>query len=245
MRILTQRTVAATCVVIMCQMMTVTGLTYYLPVFFQASKGLSPTRAGLYLLGFALPSPVFSFISGAVVTFTGHYVPWLLTGGAVLTVGAGLLSTLTVENSGLSKVIGYEFLASAGFGLAVQQPLVAIRNVLETEDMPMGNALFVFFQAFGTTVGLGIAQVVFLGKLKATLGSRLSGEETTDIIALGAAGQDKMPPHLVEFVAASYGDSVQSALYFSVAAAGMSFLSAWLIEWKRVEPEPRKDDQAT
>ncbi len=97
-----------------------------------------------------------------MVTVTGQYVEWLLAGGVGLTLGAGLLSTLSVENSGLGKVIGFELLASAGFGLAVQQPLVAIRNVLDTEDIPMGNALFFFFQASGTSVGLGTAQVIFL-----------------------------------------------------------------------------------
>lgn len=240
MRILTQRTVAATCAIVTFQMMTVTGITYYLPVFFQASKGLSPTTAGLYLLAFALPSPVFSFISGWLVTKTGHYIPWLLTGGVVLTVAAGLLSTMTMANSGLGKIVGFELLASAGFGLAVQQPLVAIRNVLETADMPLGNALFVFFQAFGTTLGLGIAQVIFLGTLKARLGTRLSEKGVADIIALGAAGEDRLPSNLAPFVAECYGGSVQTVLYLAVASAGVSFLCAFLVEWKRVTPEPKE-----
>ena len=152
MRILTQRTIAATCAIVTCQMMTVTGITYYLPVFFQASKALSSTTAGIYMLAFALPSPVFSFVSGWLVTVTGQYIPWLLAGGVIITVATGLLTTLTVAGSGLGRIVGFEFLASAGFGLAVQQPLVAIRNVLAAEDMPMGNALFVFFQAFGAMV---------------------------------------------------------------------------------------------
>ncbi|KAK3315841.1 major facilitator superfamily domain-containing protein [Apodospora peruviana] len=239
MRILTQRTVAATCAIVTFQMMAVTGLTYYLPVFFQASQGLSPTNAGLYLLGFALPSPIFSLISGAAVTATGQYLPWLLAGGAVLTVGSGLLSTLTVGNSGLGKIIGFEFLASAGFGLAVQQPLVAIRNVVDTEDIPMGSALWVFFQALGTSVGLGIAQVVFLSSLRTKLGGRLPEEEVTAIIALGALGGDRISPDLAPFVAESYGESVQAALYLSVATAGLSLLCAWLVEWKGIKREPR------
>ncbi|KAH8203347.1 hypothetical protein TruAng_002442 [Truncatella angustata] len=242
MRILTQRTIAATCAVVTFQMMAVTGLTYYLPLFFQASRGLSPTDAGLYLLGFALPSPVFSFFSGFVVTKTGHYIVWLLTGGSILTVGAGLLSTLTIDNSPLRKIIGFEFLASAGFGLAVQQPLVAIRNVLVAEDMPMGNALFVFSQAFGTVVGLAITQVIFLSTLKARLGSRLPDDQVAAIIEMGAGSVNQNPPELAPFVAASYGDSTQNALYLSVASAGLSFVCGWLLEWKSVKREPQKKD---
>jgi hypothetical protein len=245
MRILTQRTVAATCAITTFQMMAVTGITYYLPLFFQASKGLSPTNAGLYLLGFALPSPIFSFISGAMVTLTGHYVAWLLTGGAILTVGAGLLTTLTLQNSSLGKVIGFELLASAGFGLAVQQPLVAIRNVLDTADIPLGSALWVFSQAFGTTVGLGIAQVIFLGTLRSKLASRLPEQEVADIIAMGAASGDQISPDTAPFVAASYGGSTQAALYLSVATAGLSFLCAWLVEWKRVKRDPPSNDETT
>ncbi|KAH9883276.1 putative MFS toxin efflux pump [Xylariomycetidae sp. FL2044] len=239
MRILTQRTVAATCAIVTFQMMTVTGITYYLPVFFQSSKGVSSTTAGLYLLGFSLPSPVFSFISGWAVTLTGHYIPWLLAGGVVLTIAAGLLSTLTLANSALGRIIGFEFLASAGFGVAVQQPLVAIRNVLQAEDMPMGNALFVFFQGFGTALGLAVSEVIFLSTLKTRLETGLSEQGVEDVIAVGAAGQDQIPPDLVPFVAASYGVSVQTALYLTIATAGVSFLCSFLVEWKRVIPEQK------
>ena len=240
MPILTQRTIAATCATVAFQMMTVTCIMYYLPLFFQASKGFTPTKAGLWLLGFALPNPIFSFIAGAVVTKTGQYIPWLLVGGGMLTVGAGLCSTLTLNHSDLGRVIGFELLASAGFGFAVQQPLVAIRNVLDPADVPMGMALFFFFQAFGQTVGMGIAQVIFLSALRTRLGTRLSDDEVTRITKLGASSGAGVPPHLANFVATSYSHSTQRALYAAIATAGLSFLCAGLLEWRHVEVGGKK-----
>ncbi|KAK0636238.1 major facilitator superfamily domain-containing protein [Bombardia bombarda] len=240
MRVLTQRSVAATSTLIALQMMAVTGLTYYLPIFFQASKGLSPTTSGLYLLGFALPGPFISLLAGLAVTITGIYVPWLIASGAVLAIGSGLLSTLTTS-SGVASIVGFEVLASAGFAVGVQMPLVAIRNCLEEEDVPMGNAMSVFAQAFGTSAGLGVAQSVFMGTLRGRLAEQLGPEEAQRVVDAGAGdvfGHGR-PMGLVGFVAESYAGAVRAALYQSVATAGLSFVVSWLVEWKKV-PKVKK-----
>ncbi|RYP07173.1 hypothetical protein DL765_009247 [Monosporascus sp. GIB2] len=241
MRILTQRTVAASCAISTFQMMSVTALTYYLPFYFQVSRGLSPSASGLYILALAVPSPFFSIISGAAVTKWGIYIPWFIASGAVLMVGSGLLSTLDTA-SNVAQIIGYQFVASTGFGMGVQIPLVAMRNVLDDADLPLGNALYPFFQALGTSCGVALSQTIFLSTLSSRLASRLPPAEVARILGSGdgVLSGDNVSSDLVHFIADSYSNAVQAAIYQSVASAGLAFLGGWVVEWKRLETGPEE-----
>ncbi|RYP44501.1 hypothetical protein DL768_009040 [Monosporascus sp. mg162] len=246
MRILTQRTVAASCAISTFQMMSVNPLTYYLPFYFQASRGLSPSASGLYILALAVPNPFFSIMSGAAVTKWGIYVPWFIASGAVLMVGSGLLSTLDTA-SNVAQIIGYQFVASAGFGMGVQIPLVAMRNVLDDADLPLGNALYPFFQALGTSCGVALSQTIFLGTLSSRLASRLPPAEVARILGSGDGvfSGDNVSSDLVPFVADSYSDAVQAAIYQSIASAGLAFLCGWVVEWKRLETGAEEGEETS
>ncbi|RYP61833.1 hypothetical protein DL770_009702 [Monosporascus sp. CRB-9-2] len=246
MRILTQRTVAASCAISTFQMMSVNALTYYLPFYFQASRGLSPSASGLYILALAVPNPFFSIISGAAVTKWGIYVPWFIASGAVLMVGSGLLSTLDTA-SNVAQIIGYQFVASAGFGMGVQIPLVAMRNVLDDADLPLGNALYPFFQALGTSCGVALSQTIFLSALSSRLASRLPPAEVARILGSGdgSLSGDNVSSDLVPFIADSYSDAVQAAIYQSIASAGLAFLCGWVVEWKRLETGPEEREETS
>ncbi|KAI8628948.1 MFS general substrate transporter [Xylariaceae sp. FL1651] len=232
-RVLKQRTVAISCVVAMLQTMAITTLTYYLPFYFQATKGLSPSQGGTYLLALAVPNSFFSIISGTAVTMAGYYVPWLMLGGSVFSVGSALLSTLN-QASPVREIVGYEILASAGFGFGVQLPLVAMQNVLPRSDIPTANALYPFFQALGTTLGLATSQAIFASTLRSTLAASLPQETVQLVLDAGAAAVHTggIPADLVALVADGYRKAVQDALYQSVASAGLTFFFSWFIEWK-------------
>jgi hypothetical protein len=211
--------------------MAITALTYYLPFYFQASKGLSPSEAGTYLLALAVPNSFFSIISGAAVTITGFYTPWLMIGGALLSVGSGLLSTLE-GSSGTARIIGYQFLASAGFGFGVQLPLAAMQAALPRADIPTANALYPFFQSLGTSLGLAVSQAVFAGTLQRSLAASLPPDIVKHVMASGAAAVHNggIPSDLIPLVSEAYRRAVQDALYQSVASAGLTFLLGWLVE---------------
>lgn len=130
-----------------------------------------------------------------------------------------------------------QFIASIGFGFAVQVPLTAMQNVLNEADLPTGNSLFMFAQSLGTVIALPIAQSIFLEILDDKLDARLSDDQATQITDLGAANVDvdHMDADLVPFVAAAYGYAVQAAVYVAVAAAALAFVMAGLMEWKKLD----------
>jgi MFS family permease len=106
-RILTQQSIAAGSVVNLGFGSALTILTFYLPIWFQAIKGLSAFGAGIRLLPYFLGTVVFVIGSGFVISKTGYYNPPLILGTALMVVGGGLLTTFRVDTS-TGEYIGFE-----------------------------------------------------------------------------------------------------------------------------------------
>lgn len=221
-------------------MMAMNTLTYYLPFYFQASIALSPRMSGIYILALAVPEGVTSIVCGVVVTVTGVYVPFMIASGIILAVGSGLLTMLNTTSS-LVSIIGYQIVASVGFGLGIQLPLTAIRNTLDEVDVPLGNALVVFSQGLGTSLSLSIAQAIFLNTLKSRLEIHFSKEETEQLVKLGAANVNTrhISPELVPIVAAAYNSATRASFYLAIAASLMVVIGSGVMERKRLEKKPK------
>ncbi|RFU26481.1 hypothetical protein B7463_g9868, partial [Scytalidium lignicola] len=62
-------------------MATVFGSTYFLPIYFQAVKGVNAIMSGVYLLAIVLPQLISAVIGGSLVTKVGYVTPFALVGG--------------------------------------------------------------------------------------------------------------------------------------------------------------------
>ncbi|KAH9897413.1 major facilitator superfamily domain-containing protein [Xylariomycetidae sp. FL2044] len=237
-RLILQRTVATSCVFSILLNLAVEIPTYLLPIFFQASRGMDPQASGLSLIPLAVSIPLAAVVSGTAVSFSGHYVPWMVAGGAVSTVGYGLLRTLTPSSS-TGSITGYQILVGGGCGLAYQLPLTAMRNVLADDDMPMTNALFVFFVGLGTLIALGGGQSIFLESLSARLRARLGVTEAARILDLGAGAvtAENINPEDLPLVTDAYSYATTTAMNLAIAAAGAATLCGCVMEWKRLKSE--------
>jgi len=78
----------------------------------------------------SLPSIVsvtlFGVISAGITQAEGHYTPWFIASSVLMSVGAGLLSTLQ-PSSGAATWLGYQFIFGIGAGFGFQQPLIAVQ----------------------------------------------------------------------------------------------------------------------
>lgn len=117
---------------------------YFLPFYFQAVKGVSAEASGIRCIPYLVSITLSSIVVGGLITALGPYNPPMWAGIVVFTVGAGMLHTLKV-NSTTGTWIGYQILAGAGAGACVQIPFIAVQVVLPEKDMPVGNAVAIFF----------------------------------------------------------------------------------------------------
>jgi hypothetical protein len=103
-------------------------------------------------------------LSGALTSFSGYYVPYMIVGPALLAVGSGLLTTLRV-GTGHSHWIGYQALTGIGVGLAFQLPITAAQAAMPLKDVSIASSIIAFAQSFGGAVFLAVSQALFNQKL--------------------------------------------------------------------------------
>lgn len=115
-------------------------LLYYIPIYFQAIRDVKAGESGVRNLALILATSIFTIFSGGLITMTGHFVPFLIGGGVLTTIGAGLIFTLGLT-SPPSMWIGYQILAGIGIGLSIQVPIIAAQAVVEPIDISSITAM--------------------------------------------------------------------------------------------------------
>jgi len=94
------------------------GGAIYLPLYFQAVQGMSPTNSGLAMLPMVAGMFSMSITSGLLITKTGRYKIFPIIGAATLLIALFLLSTITMD-TGYWIVAIYAFQFGIGLGLAM------------------------------------------------------------------------------------------------------------------------------
>ena len=67
------------------------GSIFFLPIWFEHIKDYSATESGLQLIPMMFGLILASIVSGALVSKYGHYYTYPIVGGALLTLGSGLV----------------------------------------------------------------------------------------------------------------------------------------------------------
>jgi MFS family permease len=76
-----------------------TVANYYLPIYFQAVKGATPTMSGVYMLPSILAQLFTAVLAGRLVGVVGRCLPFALTSAVLTAIGYGLCSTFSPHTS--------------------------------------------------------------------------------------------------------------------------------------------------
>ncbi|EKG22267.1 Tetracycline resistance protein TetB/drug resistance transporter [Macrophomina phaseolina MS6] len=212
--------------------------TYYLPLYYQAVRGAGPILSGVYLLAFAFSLSVTSACTGIVIKKTGAYLPCILFGFAVMTLGYGLYTDIDAHSS-WAKIILYQIVAGIGVGPNFQSPLIALQAHVHPRDIATATATFGFTRNLATAASVVIGGVVFQnemhkrrGALAAVLGPDLAAQ-----LAGGSAGAntgivDALQGAQREAAREAYADSLAKMWIMYVCFAGAGLLVSLLIRRK-------------
>ncbi|KIW46366.1 uncharacterized protein PV06_02041 [Exophiala oligosperma] len=208
---------------------------YYLPFYFQAVKGTSAEGSGIRTIPYLVSITLSSIAVGGSITALGPYVPFTWFGSAVFAVGSGLLHTLKVDSS-TGTWIGYQILAGVGVGACVQIPFIAVQVVLTKKDMPVGNAVAIFFNSLGGAISISIAQNIFSNGLVKEIPKYTKGVNPHTIIGAGATHiREVTPASQLAGVLKAYDIAVTNAYILAIACACIAFLLSFGFEWKSVK----------
>ena len=95
--------------------MRLTVANYYLPIYFQAVDGVTPTMSGVYMLPSILAQLFSAVFAGRLVGIVGRYAPFVFACVTLVSIGYGLCSTFSSHTS-TGEWIGFQLLFGAGRG---------------------------------------------------------------------------------------------------------------------------------
>lgn len=176
-----------------------------------------------------------SILAGGLVTACGYYTPFMIASSIIMTIGAGLLSTLEVD-SGHPKWIGYQALFGIGLGLGMQQPMIVVQTALKPADVPSGTALIMFAQTLGGAIFISVAQNIFQNQLLHYLQVDAPDANAAQLVAAGATMIRKLVSGtLLQQVLVAYNDALTQTFYVAVAMGALSLIGPLFVEWLSVK----------
>lgn len=228
LRFFRNRTQVGSCLSAFFLMFTLLLATYYLPVYFQATRGVSATKSGIDILPFMLSVVFAAGFSGALVSVLGYYWPWLVAGPLLIMVGAGLLYTVK-ETSSSAILIGYQILLGVGVGVVMQNTIIAVQADIEDEkDVSQATALVTFAQLVGGTIGIAIASTMFSSKLASGL-HQFAPDVDFELVRNSVEAIKTLPLSQRPGVIHAYVLALNRVFVIGVAAGGLASLSALLV----------------
>lgn len=210
-------------------------MVYYLPIWFQAVHGVSPVKSGIDNIPLILAQVLATLVAGFLTTTIGYYMPFVVASSILMAVGAGLLTTFTV-NISTGKWIGYQIIFGVGVGFGFQHSITAAQAVLPLNDIPSGVTAVLFTQLLGGALMVSAGQNVFANSLTSGL-SQISGVDAKLVIARGATALRNLITDQINLASAleAYNNALVKAFRVSLIMACLSGLGAIGMEWKSVK----------
>ncbi len=129
------------------------GATVYLPIYFEYSLGMDPTRAGAGLMVLLGASVVGSNSTGRYMPRVTHYKRM---GYAGLTLAIAALAALAAFAPRLNFVAAQVLVALFGLGIGPLFPTttVCVQNAVDGRDMGVATATLAFLRTLGSALGV-------------------------------------------------------------------------------------------
>jgi hypothetical protein len=153
---------------------------YYIPLFFQFTKGDSAIQAAVRLLPFITLNIFFTMFSGALLPVFGRYMPWYVPSGILMLIGGALMFKISADTS-TSAIYGYEILIAVGGGLTQQIGYSVAAASVQPHEVPAAVGFINVAQIGSLAIALSIAGSIFQNVGFSDLQAALAGYNFSDV----------------------------------------------------------------
>jgi EmrB/QacA subfamily drug resistance transporter len=151
---------------------------FFVPLFVQEVRGVTPTRAGFTLMPLMFGAAFGTLVSGRMVARSGRYRTWPLSGSILMLAGVALLATLGPATP-VALVGLFALVLGTGVGFVMQPSLLAAQNTASQRNLGTATSTALLFRSLGNTIGTP----VFGGILNAGLaGGPRTAEAFADVL---------------------------------------------------------------
>ncbi|KAI8627366.1 MFS general substrate transporter [Xylariaceae sp. FL1651] len=184
-RVFKRRTPAAALIIAFINFICLFWVIYFLPVYFQAVLGMSPTLSGVALLPTVLLSVLVGAIAGIVLSKWGRYRPLHIIAFSFISLGLGLFSRFDQRTSPAEWVL-VQIVPALGLGIMMSTNLSSVQADLPEKDTAAATAAFAFMRAYGSIWGVSIPAAIFNAQF-ANESWRIDDQRIQDQLSGGSA----------------------------------------------------------
>src|SRR6478735_5150686 len=210
--------------------------TVFFSQYFQLARNESPTMSGVLTIPMISGLFVSSTVSGLIITKTGRWKAWLVSGGFLLTAGLGLLGTMRYDTE-YWHIAVFMAVMGLGIGMMMQNLVLATQNQVAPSDLGSASSVVTFFRSLGGAIGVSA--------LGAVMGNRVTHYVKDGLADLGPKGAalghggtggggipdlDKLPAPFRTVVEAAYGHGVGDVFLYAAPAALVAFVLTLFIK---------------
>ncbi|MCI3931678.1 MFS transporter [Streptomyces sp. AN091965] len=210
--------------------------TVFFSQYFQLARGESPTMSGVLTIPMIGGLFVSSTVSGQLITKTGKWKAWLVSGGVLLTAGLGLLGTMRYDTP-YWHIAVYMALMGLGIGMMMQNLVLCTQNQVDPEDIGAASSVVTFFRSLGGAMGVSA--------LGAVMSTRITDYVKDGIADLGPQGAafghggtagggipdlDKLPAPFRTVMESAYGHGIADVFLIAAPIAFVAFLITLFIK---------------
>ncbi|MET7912729.1 MDR family MFS transporter [Streptomyces avermitilis] len=214
------------------------GAMTYLPTFLQVVQGVTPTMSGVHMLPMVAGMLLSSTASGQIVSRTGRWKVFPVTGTGITALGLLMLHQLD-EHSSTGRMSVYFFVFGLGLGLVMQVLVLIVQNAVSYEDLGVATSGATFFRSIGASFGVAIFGSVFASRLGDKLTAALSGRPlpagiTPDTLKSDPRGIANLPSSLRPSVLQAFAASITDVFLYAAPVALLGFVLAWFLHEDRL-----------
>jgi len=201
--------------------------TVFFAQYFQLARDKSPTMSGVLTIPMIGGLFVSSTVSGQIITRTGKWKAWLVSGGVLVTAGLGLLGTIRYDTA-YWKVAVFMALLGLGIGMMMQNLVLCTQNQVAPTDLGSASSTVTFFRSLGGAMGVSALGAVMAHRITDYVKDGLTdlGPKYAQAASGSTSGaipdMNKLPAPLRTVMESSYGHGIADVF---LIASGMAFIA--------------------
>ncbi|KAF2137121.1 uncharacterized protein K452DRAFT_362141 [Aplosporella prunicola CBS 121167] len=219
---------------------------YYIPIYFQFSRGDNALEAAVRLLPLITLLSATIIANGYLMGKLGYYQPWYLAGAALALAGNVLLSRIDIGTN-TSDIYGYEVLVAIGSGAFIQAGYATIQTVVPQADTSNAIAFMMLAQFIGINLGLAISGAVFINDATAAVGALLPATSDAGIRSIisgtSSTAIQSVPEALRPRVLAAVVHSLRKVFIPAYAAAAVALVASFFLKRRRAFHNPQQQQK--
>ncbi|MEV5337388.1 MFS transporter [Streptomyces sp. NPDC052676] len=210
--------------------------TVFFSQYFQLARDKSPTTSGVMTIPMIAGLFVSSTVSGLIITKTGKWKAWLVTGGLLLTAGLGLLGTMRYDTD-YWKIGVYMAVMGLGVGMMMQNLVLSTQNQVAPHELGAASSVVTFFRSLGGAVGVSALGSVMSTRIthyaEDTIGQLTPEQRAGAAQAMGTGripDMDLLPAPIRTWLESAYGHGIADVFLYVTPIAFIAFLVTLFIK---------------